>query len=106
MPKVIADITISLDGFVTGPNPGPEAGLGDGGEPLHAWALDSDDPVDATILEEGTGRSGAVVMGRRLYDIVGAANGWNDDIGYGAREAAKPPFFVVTHHAPDDVRTD
>jgi hypothetical protein len=37
MTKVIADITLSLDGFVTGPDPDREHGLGRGGEPLHTW---------------------------------------------------------------------
>jgi hypothetical protein len=41
MTKVIADITMSLDGFVTGPDPDLEHGLGQGGEPLHTWAVDS-----------------------------------------------------------------
>ena len=45
MTTVVADISISLDGFVTGPDAGPDNGLGTGGLPLHAWVLDSDDPV-------------------------------------------------------------
>ena len=51
-----------------------------------------------------TEASGAVVMGRRLFDIVDGPLGWNDEMGYGAGLAATPPFFVVTHSAPDDVR--
>ena len=35
-------------------------------------------------------------MGRRLFDIIDGPNGWNDDVGYGAEHAAKPPVFVVT----------
>jgi dihydrofolate reductase len=104
MTKVIADISISLDGFVTGPNPGPDNGLGDGGEALHTWAIDSDDPVDAELLSTGTGRSGAVVMGRKLFDIIDGPGGWNEEMGYGAREAGTPPFIVVTHSPPADVR--
>jgi dihydrofolate reductase len=104
MTKVIADISISLDGFVTGPNPGPDNGLGDGGEALHTWAIDSDDPVDAELLRTGTGRSGAVVMGRKLFDIIDGPGGWNEEMGYGAREAGTPPFIVVTHSPPADVR--
>jgi dihydrofolate reductase len=103
MAKVIADISMSLDGFVTGPDPDLEHGLGHGGEPLHTWAF-SDDPVDAEQLRTGTERSGAVIMGRRLFDIVDGPGGWNDDVGYGARESARPPFFVVTHAAPDTRR--
>jgi hypothetical protein len=50
MTIVVADISVSLDGFVTGPDAGPGNGLGTDGEPLHTWALDSDDPVDAEVL--------------------------------------------------------
>jgi dihydrofolate reductase len=102
--RVIADISISLDGFVTGPDPGPEQGLGRGGEPLHTWALDSDDPVDAEILSQATEISGAVIMGRRLFDIIDSPKGWNDEMGYGAEHAATPAFFVVTHVPPAHVR--
>lgn len=103
MGRVIADITVSLDGFVTGPNPGPGNGLGDGGDDLHRWAF-SDDPDDRRLLSEGAARSGAVVLGRNLFDIVDGPAGWNDEIGYGAAEAAKPPFVVVTGAAPASVR--
>jgi dihydrofolate reductase len=104
MTKVIADISLSLDGFVTGPDAGPEQGLGRGGEALHTWAVESDDPVDAEVLREATEASGAVIMGRRLFDIVDAPAGWNDEMGYGAELAATPPFFVVTHHPPERIR--
>lgn len=103
MSRVIADITISLDGFVTGPGAGPENGLGTGGEPLHRWAF-SDDPVDRRILREGTTRSGAVVMGRRLFDVVDGPQGWDARTGYGAGEAGTPPFVVVTSSPPTSVR--
>src|SRR3954464_2870012 len=105
MTKVIADITMSLDGFVTGPDPDLAHGLGNGGEPLHKWAF-SDDPVDAAQLRTGTERSGAVVMGRRLFDIVDGPGGWNDEVGYGAGEPGSPPFFVVTHEAPETRRLE
>jgi dihydrofolate reductase len=106
MQKVIGDISISLDGFVTGPDPGPDAGLGRGGEPLHRWAIDSTDPVDRTILRESTEQTGAVVMGRRLFDVVDGVNGWSSEMGFGADEVGTPPFFVVTHAAPERVRLD
>ncbi|WP_425955738.1 dihydrofolate reductase family protein [Xylanimonas sp. McL0601] len=103
MALVIADISISLDGFVTGPNPGPGNGLGDGGEALHTWAF-SDDPVDGAQLAAGTARSGAVLLGRRLFDVVDGPGGWNDDVGYGAREVGKPAFVVVTSTPPARTR--
>jgi dihydrofolate reductase len=68
--KVIADISMSLDGYVTGPDPDLEHGLGVGGEPLHDWAVGSDDETDAAVLREATEATGAVVMGRRLFEIV------------------------------------
>jgi dihydrofolate reductase len=105
MAKVIADISMSIDGFVTGPDPDLEHGLGHGGEPLHTWAF-SDDEVDARVLEESTERSGAVIMGRRLFDIVDGPGGWNDEMGYGARQAGTPPFFVVTHSTPESIRLE
>src|SRR5690606_7058342 len=58
------------------------------------------------ILASATARSGAVVMGRNLFDVVDGPGGWNDDIGYGAGHAARPPFFVVTHEPPASVRLD
>src|SRR6185295_11011692 len=104
MPKVIADITMSLDGFVTGPGADVEHGLGDAPE-LHAWVF-GQDPVDIEILEGATAASGAVVMGRRLFDTVNGPDGWSKDMGYGAHQVGTPPFFVVTHSAPRDVRLE
>ncbi|MER7661645.1 dihydrofolate reductase family protein [Streptomyces sp. NPDC096193] len=103
MTRIIADISVSLDGFVTGPDPGPDNGLGTGGEVLHTWAF-SDDPDDRRVLREATARSGAVVLGRRLFDIVDGPNGWDDTTGYGAGEVGKPAFVVVTGSPPDSVR--
>jgi dihydrofolate reductase len=102
MTSVIGDITISLDGFVTGPGADPEHGLGLDAEGLHAWALDSDSPVDRGVLERHSAASGAVVMGRRTFDTVDGA--WSDERGYGADQDARPPFFVVTSRAPDAYR--
>jgi dihydrofolate reductase len=103
MTRIVADISVSLDGFVTGPDPGPGNGLGTGGEALHTWAF-SDDPEDRRLVREATTRSGAVLLGRRLFDLVDGPDGWNDEIGYGAREAATPPFVVVTSAPPASVR--
>ncbi|WP_328841321.1 dihydrofolate reductase family protein [Streptomyces europaeiscabiei] len=103
MTRIIADISVSLDGFVTGPDPGPDNGLGTGGEALHTWAF-SDDPDDRRVLREATARSGAVVLGRRLFDVVDGPNGWDDTTGYGAGEVGKPAFVVVTSSPPASVR--
>ncbi len=104
MTRVVAEISMSHDGFVTGPNPDLEHGLGIGGEPLHEWAVQSDDDTDVAVLRESMEASGAVIMGRRLFDVVDGPGGWNDEMGYGAGLAGTPPFFVVTHSVPDQVR--
>lgn len=103
MSKVVADITVSLDGFVTGPDPGPDQGLGRGGEPLHIWALQPD-AIDRLLLEETTAATGVVIMGRHLFDVVDGPHGWTDELGYGAGLAAQPPVLVVTRNPPEQVR--
>jgi dihydrofolate reductase len=103
MTKVVGDISVSVDGFVTGPDPGIEHGLGRGGEGLHTWALDGD-ATDAAVLAEAVDATGVVIMGRRLFDIVDAPGGWSADMGYGAAHAATPPVLVVTRTPPDSVR--
>jgi dihydrofolate reductase len=103
MTRIVADISVSLDGFVTGPDPGPDNGMGTGGDALHAWAF-SDDPDDRRILREATARSGAVVLGRRLFDLVDGPGGWDDTVGYGAAEVGRPAFVVVTGSKPESVR--
>jgi dihydrofolate reductase len=103
MTTIIAEITMSLDGYVTAPDPDLEHGLGVGGEPLHEWVF-SGDPVDAEVLATSTEQTGAVIMGRNLFDIIDGPHGWNEEMGYGAQHAAVPPVFVVTHTRPASVR--
>ncbi|MBB2924374.1 dihydrofolate reductase family protein [Cellulomonas cellasea] len=103
MTRIVGDISVSLDGLVTGPDPGPDNGLGTGGEALHTWAF-SDDPAERRVLREATARSGAVVLGRRLFDVVDGPGGWDDTRGYGAGEVATPAFVVVTSSVPERVR--
>lgn len=104
MTKVIGDITMSLDGYVTGPGVDKEHGLGDAPE-LHTWVMERD-AVDTEVIVRSTAQSGAVLMGRRLFDTVDAPGGWSEDMGYGADQAATPPFFVVTHSPPRHVRLE
>jgi dihydrofolate reductase len=104
MTRVIADITMSLDGYVTGSGADAEHGLGDA-EELHTW-VSAQDRVDTEILERATAATGAVVMGRRLFDVVEGPLGWNKDMGYGADQVGTPPFFVVTHSTPREVRLE
>ncbi len=97
--QVIVDITMSLDGYVTAPGADAEHGLGIDGRPLHAWVF-SGTPEDGAILDGMTARTGAVIMGRRLFDVVDGPHGWDESIGYGADRNTSPPVFVLTHQAP------
>lgn len=103
MSKVGAQITMSLDGYVTGPNDGPERGLGEGGERLHYWVFGGpwsyDEPptgeatgVDKELLDESE-RIGAVIGGRATYEAAGAWGGTNP---WGV------PFFILTHRPEDE----
>jgi dihydrofolate reductase len=107
MNKVIADISMSLDGYVAARGVDQEHGLGVGGEAIHAWVLEEPrSPVDEAVLARSFEQTGAVVMGRRLYDIVDGPHGWNDEVGYGhdQNQSAAPPCYVVTHEPPANVR--
>jgi dihydrofolate reductase len=100
MGKVIFDISMSLDGFITGANPRPESGwggLGDGGERLHDWGFNSADPRNREILE-GYVRAGANIFGRTGYDHS-IAN-WGAD---GPSGAARVPTVIVSHSVPQNV---
>jgi dihydrofolate reductase len=105
MPKVVGDISVSLDGFVTGPDPDLALGLGRGGDALHTWAFDGD-AVDAEVLADAVDATGVVIMGRRLFDIVDGPHGWTAEVGYGGRHATTPPVLVVTRRPPDTVRLE
>lgn len=107
MSIVSADISMSLDGFVTGPHPSQEHGLGDGGEAIQHWATRShESPRDRTLLEKSSEATGAIVMGRRTFDFIDEPHGWGDDINYGYDHGgpAHPPAFVVTRQAPPNPR--
>jgi len=112
MPKVRADISMSLDGFVAGPNQSFEDPLGVGGMQLHEWAFrleawrsqhgleGGETGVDSALVEESTSSTDAVVMGRRMFS--GGSGPWENDSNAGGWWGDDPPFhapvFVVTHH--------
>ena len=104
MTKVLAGITTSVDGYITGPDDGPGKGLGEAGERLHYWvfggpwtydAEPKGDPTgdDAAWLEDMSSRVGAVVCGRWTYE---AARHWGDKNPWGL------PFFIVTHRPEEE----
>lgn len=103
MTDVVVDISMSLDGYVTAAGVDAEHGLGVDGEALHEWAFTAGG-ADKELLDAGTERTGAVVMGRKLFDIVDGPDGWNEEVGYGAGNATTPPCFVVTHSQPESIR--
>ena len=97
MGKVIYDISMSLDGFITAANVRPEAGLGEGGERLHDWAFNSADPRNRELLAKGASL-GAIISGRHTYDL--AVPGWKAN---GPTGAARVPTIVVSHSVPQDI---
>src|ERR671911_46622 len=100
MSKVISGISMSLDGFVTGPNVTRAQQLGDGGEVLHRWLWEPD-PRDTELLSGMREDVGSILMGRRSYDLAEGDGGWGD-----GGPAGPTPCFVLTHHppVPDTVR--
>jgi len=113
MGKVVAEISVSLDGFVAGPNPSLEEPLGEGGELLHEWITrlaafrrahgmeGGDEGPESELVEESLPASGAVVMGRKMFS--GGEGSWDGDPNPRGWWGDDPPFhipvFVVTHHA-------
>jgi dihydrofolate reductase len=103
MSKIVARITMSVDGYITGPDDGPSQGLGTGGERLHYWvfggpwsyaapAQGEAAGEDKAFLDETTAADGAVIAGRSTYE---AAGHWGDVNPFGV------PLFIVTHR-PDE----
>src|SRR5215204_3378973 len=118
MTKVFADISISLDGFVAGPNPSLEQPLGEGGEELHKWAVrlatfreihgmeGGERDADDELLAESVAAEGAVVMGRKMFS--GGEGSWENDPKADGWWGDDPPFhvpvFVLTHHPREPLR--
>ena len=102
MSTTVLYMSMSLDGFIAGPNERPDNGLGDGGERLHDWVLtgagagEKGPPalvsggVNGQIVEEFMS-TGAVVAGRRTFEYAG---GWGGDHHDGV------PIFVFSRHEP------
>jgi dihydrofolate reductase len=95
MALVICDMSISLDGYVTGPNDSRQNPLGDGGGVLHDWIWDAATDEDRAMLQEMIDGCGAVVMGRKSFDQTEGEGGWGDGGPVG-----DIPCFVVTHNEP------
>jgi dihydrofolate reductase len=117
MARVVFEITMSLDGFVAGPNQTLEEPLGKRGEELHEWVTrlaswrerhgleGGETGPDSDLMAESIEKQGAIVMGRRMF-----SNGegpWDDDPKADGWWGDDPPFrvpvFILTHHAREPV---
>jgi dihydrofolate reductase len=102
MSRVVVGLTVSLDGFIAGPNDGPANPLGDGGGKLFEWWTAGTEPMGGDDRFRPPARSravvrelfdvGAIITGRRTFDI---ARGW------GGHHPVGVPFFLLTHNPPD-----
>ena len=117
MASVIFNISMSLDGFVAGPNQSLEHPLGEGGERLHDWAFATetfrrahdmqggDTGIDDDVASELLARVGATVVGRRMFS--GGEGPWEDDPKADSWWGDDPPFghpvFILTHHPREPV---
>jgi dihydrofolate reductase len=102
MSKVTVDVGMSLDGFIAGPNAGPQNALGDGGHRIHQWVYDLEawrerqslrggqTNRDDEVLREAYEHVGAFIMGRRMF--AEGEIGWPDPPPFQA------PVFVLTNH--------
>ena len=118
MGKVVADITMTLDGYVAAPNASLEHPLGEGGERIHEWmyGLESfrkqhdeeggEANADSDVLEKAFMATGATIMGRKMFS--GGSGTWekdpNADGWWGDDPPFKGPVFVLTHHPRETVQ--
>jgi dihydrofolate reductase len=114
---LIFDISMSLDGFIAGPNPTLDQPLGEGGERLHDWSVrlaswrerhgleGGDTGADDEVTKESIARAGAFLMGRKMFS--GGAGPWDDDPNADGWFGEDPPFraqvFILTHHSREPV---
>jgi dihydrofolate reductase len=110
MSPVTAQISVSIDGFVAGPNPSVEHPLGEGGERLHEWAFPTEAwrrqhgreggerGPDDEVAEEVTQGTGAYIMGRKMFG--GGEGEWDESWRgwWGEDPPFHVPVFVLTHH--------
>lgn len=111
MAKLRFQISVSLDGFVAGPNPSEADPLGEGGEQLHEWVIKlaawrqphgrEGGEVNAStpVMEEALENVGATVMGRKMFG--GGPGPWGENPWegwWGDEPPFRSPVFVLTHH--------
>jgi dihydrofolate reductase len=117
MAKLTLDISMSLDGFIAGPNQTRDQPLGEGGEGLHEWVVvleswrerhglsGGETNPDSEVVDEALRNTGATVMGRRMFS--GGEGAWADDTNADGWWGEDPPFhhpvFILTHHPREKV---
>ena len=117
MSQLVLDISVSLDGYVAGPNQSLKDPLGEGGELLHEWVLATrsfqerhgrgggEGGPDDDVAGESIARAGATIMGRRMYS--GGEGPWEDDPKadgwWGDEPTFHHPVFILTHHPREPV---
>ncbi|QTM98242.1 dihydrofolate reductase [Sediminibacillus dalangtanensis] len=105
MSQVVLNISMSLDGFIAGSNDSQQSPLGDDGDILHAWMFSGDktsevnpffklSQIDRNVFDLAAKKTGAMIVGRRTYDIV---KGWG-----GSHPLKKVPVFVLTNKIPKE----
>jgi dihydrofolate reductase len=95
MSKVIVDITMSLDGFICGPD--------DDLERIHAWLFSGANDQDKAIMDEYLQSLGAVIMGRGTFDDGVKKQGWS---GWVDTPPFQVPMFVLLHTLPEKLSVD
>ncbi|SDI62673.1 dihydrofolate reductase family protein [Nonomuraea jiangxiensis] len=100
MGKIVLDVSVSLDGFTAGPNVREAEPMGDGGERLHEWMAGKgpDGGVDIGVRQQVDAAVGAVLIGRRTFDL--GLGPWGGTPWPGV------PSFVVTHRTREDLLGD
>jgi dihydrofolate reductase len=113
MSKLRFTITMSLDGYIAGPNQSVDTPLGEGGEELHKWAIPlkffremhgesgGETGTNDDVLRESFENVGSYIMGRNMFG--GGPGPWRDDWKgwWGDNPPYHAPTFVLTHHARD-----
>jgi dihydrofolate reductase len=96
MSKVIMEMSVSLDGYVTGPHVRPEEPMGDGGECLHEWMFAGKSATEVETYQTAKySEIGALIMGRRMVDL--GIGPWGEEPAFHA------PCFVVTHRPAETI---
>jgi dihydrofolate reductase len=120
MTELSCELSISLDGFIAGPNPSEQDPLGEGGMALHEWAFKlaawrkphgregGEVNASSEVVERALANVGAVVMGRKMFG--GEQGPWAEVDPWDGWWGEDPPFhapvFVLTHHAREPLAKD